>query len=96
MNKKSLYNQFFISAAVELPKDQLTGLGPKILAAFELPLAQSFKPNHDPRTENRSLNLQIYRSIFFNFINNVQATSDRVQAKNSQAKRGALINFFYN
>ena len=88
MNKKSLYNQFFISAAVELPKDQLTGLGPKILAAFELALAQSFKPNHDPRTENKN-------KIFI-FINNVQATSDRVQANNSQAKRGALINFFYS
>ena len=57
-------------------------------AAVELPLVQSFKPNHDPRTENKFL--------FFNFINNVQATSDRVQANNSQAKRGALINFFYS
>ena len=84
MNKKSLYNQFFISAAVELPKDQLTGLGPKILAAFELPLAQSFKPNHDPRTKNNY------------FMNKEQATSDRVQAKNSQAKQDALINFFYS
>ena len=88
MNKKSLYNQFSISAAFELPKDQPTGLGPKISAAFELALAQSFKPNHDPRTENKN-------KIFI-FINNVQATSDRVQAKNSQAKRGALINFFYS
>ena len=88
MNKKSLYNQFFISAAFELPKDQLTGLGPKISAACELALVQRSKPNHDPRTENRF--------IFFYFINNVQATSDRVQAKNSQAKRGALINFFYS
>ena len=57
-------------------------------AAVELPLVQSFKPNHDPRTENKFL--------FFNFINNVQETSDRVQANNSQAKRGALINFFYS
>ena len=83
MNKKSLYNQFFISAAVELAKDQLTGLGPGISAAIELKELESFKPNHDPRTENKFL--------FFNFINNVQATSDRVQAK-----RGALINFFYS
>jgi len=96
MNKKSLYNHFFISAAFELPKDQPTELGPKISAAVELPLVQSFKPNHDPRTKNRSLNLKIYRSIFFYFMNNEQATSDRVQAKNSQAKRGALINFFYS
>jgi len=88
MNKKSLYNQFFISAAVELPKDQLTGLGPKILAAIELEGLESFKPNHDPRTKNKN-------KIFI-FIDNVQATSDRVQAKNSQAKRGALINFFYS
>ena len=83
MNIKSLYNQFFISAACELPKDRPTGLGPKISAACELALAQSFKPNHDPRTENKN-------KIFI-FINNVQATSDRVQAK-----RGALINFFYS
>ena len=83
MNKKSLYNQFFISAAVELAKDQLTGLGPGISAAIELKELESFKPNHDPRTENKFL--------FFNFINNVQATSDRVQAK-----RGILINFFYS
>ena len=62
------------------------------LSCVELPLVQSFKPNHDPRTENR----QIYRSIFFYFMNKEQATSDRVQAKNSQAKRGALINFFYS
>ena len=88
MNKKSLYNQFFISAAVELPKDRPTGLGPKISAAIELKELESFKPNHDPRTENRF--------IFFYFMNNEQATSDRVQAKNSQAKRGALINFFYS
>ena len=83
MNKKTLYNQFFISAAIELPKDQSTGLGPKISAACELELVQSFKPNHDPQTENNFL--------FFIFINNVQATSDRVQAK-----RGTLINFFYS
>ena len=88
MNKKSLYNQFFISAAVELAKDQLTGLGPGISAAIELKELESFKPNHDPRTENRF--------IFFYFMNKEQATSDRVQAKNSQAKRGALINFFYS
>jgi len=88
MNIKSLYNGFFGRAAVELPKDQLTGLGPKVSAAIELVLVQSFKPNHDPRTENKN-------KIFI-FINNVQATSDRVQAKNSQAKRGALINFFYS
>ncbi len=88
MNNKSLYNQFFISAACELPTDRPTGLGPKVSAAFELVLFQSFKPNHDPQTENNFL--------FFNFINNAQATSDRVQAKNSQAKRGALINFFYS
>jgi len=82
MNIKSLYNRFFISAAVELPKDQLTGLGPKVSAAVELPLVQSFKPNHDPRTENRF--------IFFYFMNKEQATSDRVQANNSQAKRGTF------
>ena len=82
MNNKSLYNRFFISAAVELPKDQLTGLGPKVSAAVELPLVQSFKPNHDPRTENRF--------IFFYFMNKEQATSDGVQAKNSQAKRGTF------
>ena len=66
------------------------------LSCVELPLVQSFKPNHDPRTKNRSLNLKIYRSIFFYFMNKEQATSDGVQAKNSQAKRGALINFFYS
>ena len=88
MNKKSLYNQFFISAAVELAKDRPTGLGPKISAAIELKELESFKPNHDPQTENKN-------KIFI-FIDNVQATSDRVQAKNSQAKRGALINFFYS
>jgi len=82
MNIKGLYNRFFISAAVELPKDQLTGLGPKVSAAVELPLVQSFKPNHDPRTENRF--------IFFYFMNKEQATSDRVQANNSQAKRGTF------
>ena len=42
------------------------------------------RSNHDPRTENNY------------FMNNEQATSDRVQAKNPQAKRGSLINFFYN
>ena len=88
MNNKSLYNGFFGRAAVELPKDQLTGLGPKISAAIELKELERFKPNHDPRTENRF--------IFFYFMNKEQATSDRVQAKNSQAKRGALINFFYS
>jgi len=88
MNIKSLYNQFFILAAVELPTDRPTGLGPKVSAAIELKKLESFKPNHDPRTENKN-------KIFI-FINNVQATSDRVQAKNSQAKRGALINFFYS
>ena len=88
MNKKSLYNGFFGRAAFELPKDRLTGLGPKVSAACELELIQSFKPNHDPRTENKN-------KIFI-FINNVQATSDRVQAKNSQAKQDALINFFYS
>ena len=96
MNIKSLYNGFFGRAAVELPKDQLTGLGPKVSAAIELKKLESFKPNHDPRTKNRSLNLKIYRSIFFYFMNKEQATSDRVQAKNSQAKRGTLINFFYS
>ena len=82
MNIKSLYNQFFISAAVELPKDQLTELGPKVSAAIELKELESFKSNHDPRTENRF--------IFFYFMNKEQATSDRVQAKNSQAKRGTF------
>ena len=96
MNIKSLYNRFFNLSCVELPKDQLTGLGPKVSAAIELKELESFKPNHDPQTKNRSLNLKIYRSIFFYFMNKEQATSDRVQAKNSQAKRGALINFFYS
>ena len=82
MNNKSLYNGFFGRAAVELPKDQLTGLGPKVSAAVELPLVQIFKPNHDPRTEKEYL--------FFYFMNKEQATSDRVQAKNSQAKRGTF------
>ena len=85
MNIKSLYNQFFIPAAVELPKDpnfiRSTWCGPGVSS-------KSFKPNHDPRTENNFL--------FFYFMNKEQATSDRVQAKNSQAKRGALINFFYS
>ena len=88
MNIKSLYNGFFGRAAVELPKDRPTGLGPKVSAAVELKELESFKPNHDPRTENIFL--------FFYFMNKEQATSDRVQAKNSQAKRGALINFFYS
>ena len=83
MNKKNLYNQFFISTAFELPKDRPTGLGPKVSAAIELELFKRSQTNHDPRTENKFL--------FFNFINNVQATSDRVQAK-----RGSLINFFYS
>ncbi len=62
---------------------------PKILVDLvDLDLFKSFKPNHDPRTENRF--------IFFYFMNKEQATSDGVQAKNSQAKRGALINFFYS
>ena len=52
------------------------------LSCVELPLVQSFKPNHDPRTENRF--------IFFYFMNKEQATSDGVQAKNSQAKRGTF------
>ena len=88
MNIKNLYNGFFGRAACELPKDRPTGLGPKISAAIELKELESFKPNHDPRTENIFL--------FFYFMNKGQATSDRVQAKNSQAKRGALINFFYS
>lgn len=52
------------------------------LSCVELPLVQSFKPNHDPRTEKEYL--------FFYFMNKEQATSDRVQAKNSQAKRGTF------
>ena len=52
------------------------------LSCVELPLVQSFKLNHDPQTENRF--------IFFYFMNKEQATSDRVQAKNSQAKRGTF------
>ena len=70
MNNKSLYNQFFISAAIELATDpdfiRSTWCGPGVSS-------KSFKPNHDPRTENKN-------KIFI-FINNVQATSDRVQAK---------------
>jgi len=85
MNIKSLYNGFFGRAAVELPKDpnfiRSTWCGPGVSS-------KSFKPNHDPRTENKYL--------FIYFINKEQATSDTVQAKNSQAKRGALINFFYS
>ena len=88
MNNKSLYNQFFLKmgpAACELATDpdfiRSTWCGPGVSS-------KSFKPNHDPRTENKYL--------FFYFINKEQATSDTVQAKNSQAKRGALINFFYN
>ena len=85
MNIKSLYNGFFGRAAVELPKDpnfiRSTWCGPGVSS-------KSFKPNHDPRTEKEYL--------FFYFMNKEQATSDRVQAKNSQAKRGALINFFYS
>ena len=82
MNIKSLYNRFFNLSCVELPKDRPTGLGPKISAAIELKELESFKPNHDPRTENRF--------IFFYFMNKEQATSDRVQAKNLQAKRGTF------
>ena len=52
------------------------------LSCVELPLVQSFKPNHDPRTEEEYL--------FFYFMNKEQATSDRVQANNSQAKRGTF------
>ena len=84
MNNKSLYNQFFISAAIELHQVNGPKFGPLVSAAYELPLIKSFKPNHDPRTKNNY------------FMNNEQATSDRVQAKNPQAKRGSLINFFYN
>ena len=81
MNNKSLYNQFFLkmgSVACELATDldfiRPAWCGPGVSS-------KSFKPNHDPQTENNFL--------FFNFINNAQA-------KNSQAKRGALINFFYS
>lgn len=85
MNNSTLYNGFLISAAIELPKDpnfiRSTWCGPGVNF-------KSFKPNHDPRTEKEYL--------FFYFMNNEQATSDRVQAKNPQAKRGSLINFFYN
>lgn len=52
------------------------------LSCVELPLVQSFKPNHDPRTEKKI-------DLFF-FMNKEQATSDRVQANNSQAKRGTF------
>ncbi len=84
MNNKSLYNRFFISAAIELHQVNGPKFNPLVSAAYELPLIKNFKPNHDPRTENNY------------FMNNEQATSDRVQAKNPQAKRGSLINFFYN
>ena len=63
----------------ELPKI-LVDLGD--LAQF-LELFKRSQTNHDPQTENNFL--------FFIFINNAQATSDRVQAK-----RGTLINFFYS
>ena len=82
MNNKSLYNGFFGRTAVELPKDQQTRLSPKVSAAIELKELESFKPNHDPRTENK-------RDPIF-FMNKEQATSDRVQANNSQAKRGTF------
>ena len=72
------------SAAFELPKILVDLVD---LAQF-LELFKRSQTNHAPRTENKFL--------FFNFINNVQATSDRVQANNSQAKRGAVINFFYS
>ena len=52
------------------------------LSCVELPLVQSFKPNPDPRTEKKI-------DLFF-FMNKEQATSDRVQANNSQAKRGTF------
>ena len=84
MNNNTLYNGFLISAAIELHQVNGPKFGPLVSAAYELPLIKNFKPNHDPRTENNY------------FINNEQATSDRVQAKNPQAKRGSLINFFYN
>ena len=59
--------------------------GPKFFEVVLVKILVLFKkPNHDPRTENNY------------FMNNEQATSDRVQAKNPQAKRGSLINFFYN
>ena len=81
MNIKNLYNGFFGRAVVELSKDP-----DFIRSAWCGPgvSSKSFKPNHDPRTKNNY------------FMNKEQATSDRVQAKNSQAKRGALINFFYS
>jgi hypothetical protein len=47
------------------------------LAQF-LELFKRSQTNHDPRTKNNY------------FMNNEQATSDRVQAKNSQAKRGTF------
>ena len=79
MNIKSLYNGFFGRAVVELSKDP-----DFIRSAWCSPgvSSKNFKPNHDPRTENRYL--------FFYFMNKEQATSDRVQAKNSQAKRGTF------
>jgi len=79
MNNKSLYNRFFNLSCVELPNDLnfirsiWCGSGVN---------SKSFKPNHDPRTENK-------RDPIF-FMNKEQATSDRVQAKNSQAKRGTF------
>ena len=88
MNNNTLYNGFLISAAIELHQVNGPKFGPLVSAAYELPLIKNFKPNHDPRTEKEYL--------FFYFMNNEQATSDRVQAKNPQAKRGSLINFFYN
>jgi len=82
MNNKSLYNQFFLkmgSAACELATDldfiRSTWCGPGVSS-------KSFKPNHDPRTQKKI-------DLFF-FMNKEQATSDRVQAKNSQAKRGTF------
>ena len=84
MNNSTLYNGFLISAAIELHHVNGPKFGPLVSAAYELKKQKPLKPNHDPRTENNY------------FMNNEQATSDRVQAKNPQAKRGSLINFFYN
>ena len=82
MNNKSLYNGFFGRAAIELHQVNGPKFGPKVSAAIELKELESFKSNHDPRTENK-------RDPIF-FMNKEQATSDRVQANNSQAKRGTF------
>ena len=85
-SNKSRFSRFSGSSCTRTNSELKLEL-PKILVdlvdlAQFLELFKRSQTNHDPRTENKLL--------FFNFINNVQATSDRVQANNSQAKRGTF------